>query len=128
MQVAHDEALEARDAAEAQLAAVRAQRGEANSQRDEVLLAYRGLQRHVHTERAQEDRARDDAPQDDGPDDPIGVRTMPAARTVMAELQRPRPASKLPFSHFDLWVIRVLGTVAAGCFILLLISILRVFI
>ncbi|MEA2224126.1 MAG: hypothetical protein QOH83_2502 [Solirubrobacteraceae bacterium] len=128
MQAAHDEALQARDAAEAQLAAVRAQRGEANSQRDEVLLAYRGLQRHVQTERAQEDRARDDAPQEGGPDEPIGVRTMPAARTVMAELQRPRPASKLPFSHFDLWVIRVLGTVAAGCFILLLISILRVFI
>jgi len=128
MQAVHDEALQARDAAEAQLAAVRAQRGEANSQRDEVLLAYRGLQRHVQTERAQEDRARDDAPQEGGPDEPIGVRTMPAARTVMAELQRPRPASKLPFSHFDLWVIRVLGTVAAGCFILLLISILRVFI
>jgi hypothetical protein len=34
----------------------------------------------------------------------------------------------LPFSVFDLWVIRVLGTVAAGCFILLLVSILRVFI
>jgi hypothetical protein len=63
------------------------------------------------------------------PDQPIGVRTMPAARTVMAELQRPtKPASKLPISVFDLWVIRVLGTVAAGCFILLLVSILRVFV
>ena len=58
---------------------------------------------------------------------PIGVRTMPAARTVMAELQRPKPIGKLPFSIFDLWVMRVLGTVAAACFILLLISILRVF-
>jgi hypothetical protein len=54
---------------------------------------------------------------------------MPAARTVMAELQRPvKPGAKLPFSAIDLWVIRVLGTVAGGCFILLLVSILRVFI
>ena len=54
---------------------------------------------------------------------------MPAARTVMAELQRPtKPVGRLPFSALDLWVVRVLGTVAAGCFILLLISILRVFI
>ena len=127
MQLAHDEALEARDAAEAQLAAARAQREEANSQRDEVLLAYRALQRHVQTERAQDDRARGDRLQEDGPDEPIGVRTMPAARTVMAELQRPRPASKLPLTLFDLWVMRVLGAVVAGCFILLLISLLRVF-
>jgi hypothetical protein len=128
MELAHDEALEARDAAEAELAEARAQRDEANSQRDEVLLAYRALQRHMQTERAGEDRARTAAPRDVGPDEPLGVRTMPAARTVMAELQRPRPASKLPFSHFDLWVMRVLGSVAAGCFILLLVSILRVFI
>jgi hypothetical protein len=52
---------------------------------------------------------------------------MPAARTVMAELQPPRPASKLPLTLFDLWVMRVLGTVVAGCFILLLVSLLRVF-
>ncbi|MGH2943240.1 MAG: hypothetical protein ACRDLN_10775, partial [Solirubrobacteraceae bacterium] len=115
------------------LAAAHAQRDEANAQRDEVLLAYRALQRHMRTERAQEDRARGGEPGDgergqDAPDEPIGVRTMPAARTVMAELQRPPPARKLPFSTFDLWVIRVLGTVAAGCFILLLVSILRVFV
>lgn len=134
MELVHDAALAQRERAEAELAAARAQRDEANAQRDEVLLAYRGLQRHVQSERAQEDRAQGDAPAGDraGADDdePIGVRTMPAARTVMAELQRPvKPVgSKLPFSMFDLWVIRVLGTVAAGCFILLLVSILRVFI
>lgn len=130
MELAQDEALQRRERAEAALAAVEAQRDEAVSQRDEVLLAYRALQRNVQAERAQEDRAV--APPDpDGadPDEPIGVRTMPAARTVMAELQRPtKPAGRLPFSIVDLWVVRVLGTVAAACFILLLISILRVFI
>ena len=130
MELAQEEAFAERERAEAALAAAEAQRDEANAQRDEVLLAYRALQRHVQAERAQEDRAV--APPDpDGadPDEPIGVRTMPAARTVMAELQRPtKPVGRLPFSALDLWVVRVLGTVAAGCFILLLISILRVFI
>ena len=56
------------------------------------------------------------------------MRSIPAARTVMPELQDPRREAKLLLSPFDLWVIRVLGTVAACCFILLLVSILRVFI
>ncbi|MBW3652925.1 MAG: hypothetical protein KY433_04885, partial [Actinobacteria bacterium] len=154
MQQAHDAALRAREDLEAALAAAQAQRDEANAQRDEVLLAYRAQQRHVKSERAQEERAQEERAQEERaqeqraqeeragaeraradepertgqPEEPIGVRTMPAARTVMAELQRPRPANKLPFSIFDLWVIRILGTVAAACFILLLISILRVFI
>ena len=55
------------------------------------------------------------------------MRTLPAARTVMSQLQRPRREQKLVLSQFDLWIMRVLGTVAAGCFILLLFSILRVF-
>jgi hypothetical protein len=130
MEIAHDEALQARAAVEAQLAATRAELDEANAQRDEVLLAYRALQRHVQTERAREDRTdQGEVDHDRNPEEPSGVRTMPAARTVMAELQRPtKPFGKLPFSTFDLWVIRVLGTVAAACFILLLVSILRVFI
>ncbi|MFP5361374.1 MAG: hypothetical protein ACLGI5_01435 [Thermoleophilia bacterium] len=130
MEVAHDEALRARERVEVALATAQAQRDEANAQRDEVLLAYRGLQRHVKAERVQEERARAGEPGAGAdPDQPIGVRTMPAARTVMAELQRPtKPASRLPFSAFDLWVIRVLGTVAGACFILLLVSIMRVFI
>jgi len=131
MEVAHDAALAAREQAQDALAAAQAERDEANAQRDEVLLAYRALQRHVQAERAQDDRARagETDAGDADPEEPIGVRTMPAARTVMAELQRPtKLASRLPFSVFDLWVIRVLGTVAAACFILLLVSILRVFI
>jgi len=130
MQVAHDEALAARDVAEAELAQAQAEREEANAQRDEVLLAYRALRLQIQGEHAEQDRvASDDGPgaQDASGDEPIGVRTMPAARTVMSELQRPRREQKLVLSPFDLWIIRVLGVVAAGCFILLLLSILRVF-
>jgi hypothetical protein len=129
MQVAHDEALEAREVAEAELAKAKAEREEANAQRDEVLLAYRALRLQLQGEHAEQDRAAsDDVPgAEPGTDEPIGVRTMPAARTVMSELQRPRREQKLVLSQFDLWIIRVLGVVAAGCFILLLFSILRVF-
>jgi hypothetical protein len=133
MELAYEEALAAQAAAEAaaELAIERAQaeRDEAKAQRDEVLLAYRGLQRHVQSERASLDRAEQgDVAADADPEEPLGVRTLPAARTVMAELQRAAPASKFVVSTFDVWVVRVLGSVAAGCFILLLISIIRVFI
>jgi len=151
IQLEHDEALQARDSAEAALAVAqaqrdearaqrdearaqrdeaRAQRDEARAQRDDVLLAYRSLQRDVEAERAEQDRVQDPAPDGEAePEDPVGARTMSAARTVMAQLQRPAtPASRLPLSVLDLWVIRVLGTVAAGCFVLLLISLLRVLI
>lgn len=129
MELARDEAVEARAAAEAALDHAQAERDEANAQRDEVLLAYRALQRHVHSERAGQDRAEHgDGAADADPDEPLGVRRMPAARTVMAELQRPPPSSKYVVSKYDVWVVRVFGSVAAGCFILLLISIIRVFI
>ena len=130
IQLEHDEALQARDSAEAALAVAQAQRDEARAQRDDVLLAYRSLQRDVEAERAEQDRVQDPAPDGEAePEDPVGARTMSAARTVMAQLQRPAtPASRLPLSVLDLWVIRVLGTVAAGCFVLLLISLLRVLI
>ncbi|HWC26233.1 MAG TPA: hypothetical protein VG474_06575 [Solirubrobacteraceae bacterium] len=129
MELAHDEALRARERAEAELAAMQVQRDEANAQRDELVLAYGALRRHLQAERAQEDRARGDEPAGDGDaDEPIGVRTMPAARTVIAELQRPRPTRTLPVSQIDLWVIRVLAIVAGACFLMLLVSILLVFI
>ncbi|HUR83957.1 MAG TPA: hypothetical protein VMY78_01305 [Solirubrobacteraceae bacterium] len=129
MELQREEALAARDAAAAELERAHGERDEANAQRDEVLLAYRALQRHVQTERAELDRAGDDEALDDVDlDIPIGVRKMPAARTVMAELQRPAPSSKFIVSRFDVWVVRVLGSVAAACFILLLLAIMRVFI
>jgi hypothetical protein len=131
MELANEEAMQAQTAAEAALARAHSERDEAQSQRDEVLLAYRGLQRHVQSERAGIDRAENpDGERGAGEDfdEPLGVRTMPAARTIMAELQRPKPSSKFVISQFDVWVVRVLGSVAAVCFILLLFSIMRVFI
>ncbi|MDP2710375.1 MAG: hypothetical protein Q8O56_04085 [Solirubrobacteraceae bacterium] len=138
IELAADEALRARDDAENALDQAKSERDEAKAQRDEVLVAYHTLQRSVQRERAQEDRERGaaagasgddgDAGDSDETSAPIGVRTIPSARTVMADLQHPRREAKLVLSQFDLWVIRVLGTVAAGCFILLLLSILRVFI
>ncbi|MEA2242978.1 MAG: hypothetical protein QOD24_2534 [Solirubrobacteraceae bacterium] len=126
MDLQREEAVEAQAAAEAAVERAQAERDEANAQRDEVLLAYRALQRHVQTERADLDRAL--SPDEATGDEPLGVRKMPAARTLMAELQRPAPKSKFVVSKFDIWVIRLLGTVAAACFILLLVSIVRVFI
>jgi colicin import membrane protein len=124
-----DAAQRARDSAEAALAAAQAQRDEARAQRDDVLLAYRALQREVGGERAQEDRAPEPAPEGaTDPEDPSDARPTSATRAVMAEQRPAAPASGLPLSVLDLWVIRVLGTVAAGCVILLLISLLRVFI
>jgi hypothetical protein len=129
MELQRDEAVEAQAVAGAEIERTKAERDEANAQRDEVLLAYRALQHHVQTERAGLDRARSDGGETGelGPDEPLGVRRMPAARTVMAELQRPPRASKFVVSKFDVWVFRVLGSIAAGCFILLLVSIARLF-
>jgi len=96
--------------------------------RDEVLVSYRALQRQVQTERAQADRqARGEADEDPAADEPLGVRKVPAVRGVMAELQYPPRDPKRRLARFDLWVVRVVGLAAAGCFLLLLISIIRVF-
>ncbi len=56
----------------------------------------------------------------------LGVRTVPAVRSVMSELQYPPREPKRRLATFDLWVVRVVGLAAAGCFLLLLISIVRV--
>ncbi|MEA2231632.1 MAG: hypothetical protein QOD83_1448 [Solirubrobacteraceae bacterium] len=140
MEMQRDEAVRAHAAADARLAKAIADRDEAKAQRDEVLLAYRALQRQFVSERADADREQDLAASPRGDDNefdgaaeadpktPLGVRTVPAARSVMAELQRTKPESKMLLSQFDLWVMRVLGTVAALCFISLLVMILRVFI
>ena len=128
MEIAHDEALQAREAAESALARAKAERGEAIVQRDEALIAFRTLQRQLQAERAQADRethGKQDEDTDTG--EPLGVRTVPAVRGVMAELQYPRREQRLRLTRFDMWVVRVLGLAAAGCFFLLLFSILRVF-
>lgn len=131
MEIAHDEAIEVREDAEAALARAKAERQEAVAQRDEVLVAFRSLQRQLKSERALADRQTRGEPEtadgDAESDEALGVRSMPAVRPVMAELQYPRREQKLRLTQFDMWVVRVLGAAAAGCFLLLLISILRVF-
>ena len=67
------------------------------------------------------------SPEDAGPDEPIGVRTIPAARTVAADLDRTRRPPGRDVSPADLWAIRIFGSIAAVCFITLLAMILRVF-
>jgi hypothetical protein len=131
LQAQRDEAV----AAVAQLEGARdealAQRAEAQAQRDEVLLANEALQRRVNTTLAEDDRERfthdDGPPRDLGPDEPIGVRSIPAVRTVAPELERTRRRPRGDVSPADLWAIRIFGSVAAVCFITLLAMILRVF-
>ena len=129
---AHEEAILAREEAESALARANAERQEAVAQRDESLLAFRTLQRQLLAERAGADRTARRAPDEDGaPDDDsetdeaLGVRTVPAVRPVMAELQYPPRPAKRRLAKFDMFVVRVIGLAAAGCFLLLLVSILR---
>jgi hypothetical protein len=132
MEAQRDEAVQAMEAVEAARDQALAERAEAVSRRDEVLLAHEALQRQVNATLADDDRARfsrEDAPapEDVGPDEPIGVRTIPAARTVAPELDRTRRPPRRDVSRVDLWAIRVFGSIAAVCFIALLVMILRVF-
>jgi len=115
--------------------AAQRERDVAHAQRDDILLAYRDLQRQVQDDRARADRAHEDRAHDRAPEDPTGLHppvgsgTAPAAREPTAKLPRVAPpAGGLPFSERDVWIIRVLGTVAACCSVVLLVSLLRVFI
>jgi len=126
MEIAHEAAIEARETAESALARAKAERQEAIAQRDEALIAFRTLQRQLQAERTQADREARGKPDDDDAATPLGVRTVPAVRGVMAELQYPPRERKRRLTWLDMWVVRVLGLAAAGCVLLLLYSILRV--
>ena len=58
---------------------------------------------------------------------PIGVRIVPAARTVAAHLHRAQRELTHGVTRYDMWVVRILGTVAAVSFIALLVMILKAF-
>jgi len=58
---------------------------------------------------------------------PSGVRVIPAARTVATHLHRAHLQSTSGVTSFDLWVIRILGSVAALAFIALLVMLLKAF-
>jgi len=144
-------ALAERDATMTERDELRAQRDELRAQRDEILLAHRTLEQQLRSVRAghepmaepasdperaaprgererataREERERA-APRAEG-DEPIGIRSIPAARTAAADLLGPRRDGRADLSTFDLWTMRLLGTTAAICFVLLLLMLLRVF-
>jgi hypothetical protein len=61
------------------------------------------------------------------PDAPIGVRTIPAARAVAGSLHRSQRERTSGVTRYDMWAIRILGSVAALAFISLLGMILKAF-
>jgi hypothetical protein len=112
-------------------------------QRDEVLLAHRALQDQRRAEFAEAQRQAP-APADPPTqpfaapaaqvetdareaERPSGVRVIPAARDVAAHLHRAHREQGSGVTQFDLWVMRILGTVAALAFIALLVMILKAF-
>ena len=132
MEAERDEAILQRDAAIAD-------RDESRAQRDEVLLAHRALRRRLKAERVHSER-RQEAPQP--PSDGVaqqphaGVSQPPSAapravRTVAAQLHRAgRELGRGQgngLTQWDMWVVRILGTVAALAFISLLVMILKAF-
>ncbi len=136
-----EDALAAREEAEARRDDALAERDEARKQRDELLLAHQTLQAQLKSEWAaaahgtpplavsDEAPPRDEAPADDDPpgEKPLGVRKIPRARTVAASLHRSQREREHGVTRYDMWVVRILGSVAALAFISLLVMILKAF-
>lgn len=132
MEAQRDEAREDAAAARAERDDALARLTEMRAHLDQVLLANRELQQQLKAKLAEAEpeppgaiaarnRSEDDA------EEPLGVRAIPVARAVSPELQRAQRARDIGASSFDVWAIRVLGTVAAICFILLLVMFLGLF-
>ncbi|MCW3011625.1 MAG: hypothetical protein JWO90_2029, partial [Solirubrobacterales bacterium] len=63
-----------------------------------------------------------------GAEEPLGMRAVPAAASLAAGLHRAETADRDGrASSFDLWAIRILGTMTAVCFLVLLVLLLGVF-
>jgi hypothetical protein len=156
MERQRDAALAASHAAEARRDEALAERDEVRMQRDELLLAHQALQAQLKHEWGQAAPASQQAAEDvparrSGTEDageplraadadeptrplrgssreqPLGVRTIPAARTVAASLHRSRREREHVVTRYDMWAVRILGTVAAVAFISLLLMILKAF-
>jgi hypothetical protein len=69
----------------------------------------------------------EEGPPEADADAPIGVRTIPAARAVAGSLHRSERERKAGVTQYDMWAIRILGSVAALAFISLLVMILKAF-
>ncbi|WP_354697556.1 hypothetical protein DSM112329_03189 [Paraconexibacter sp. AEG42_29] len=146
-----------RDTAAGQRDEARQQAATLKAQRDEALLAHRSLQQLLDAERAQRGREAGPAPaapaprrsgpadppapaavvsgdttdlvdDDDDDDAPLGIRAVPAARAVPADLLGAREGGKPALGGFDRWVLRVLALATATCFLLLLVMLLSIFI
>jgi hypothetical protein len=147
MQLQHGEALAQREAALTQRDEAIAERDEARRQRDEVLLAHRALQEQLKGEWASSERAQPRPPApaavpaqsptavlrpptgraQSASEQPSGVRMIPATRTVGAHLHRAQRERDHGVTVFDMWAVRILGSVAAIAFIALLVMILKAF-
>jgi chromosome segregation ATPase len=137
MEAQRDEAQEAQGHAEAERDDALRRLAELRAHLDEALLANRELQQRLHEQLAagqtdpdgvEKDRRRSPPPgRIDPSEEPIGTRAIPAARAVSPHLHRAQRARDVGASAFDVWAIRVLGTAAAICFILLLVMFLRLF-
>jgi hypothetical protein len=138
MERQRDEAVAARTEAEARRDAALAERDEARKQRDDLLLAHQALDAQLkgslagaaRGEPASADAAPVEAIQPvphDLAEKPLGVRTIPAARAVAASLHRSHREREHGVTRYDMWAIRILGSVAALAFISLLVMILKAF-
>lgn len=135
MEAQRDEALAQRDAAQAQREQAASERDEARSQRDEILLAYRTLEQQLKSDRASSQRAQPPEGPRERPvgsgasrtEAPSGVRVVPGARKVAAHLHRGERERERGVTKYDMWMIRILGSVAALAFISLLVMILKAF-
>ncbi|MTD46036.1 hypothetical protein GKE82_17515 [Conexibacter sp. W3-3-2] len=66
------------------------------------------------------------APADD-PDEPLGVVALPAAKDLAADVHHVDRLSARPVTAFDVWAVRILGSVAAVCFLGLLLLLMLTF-
>ncbi len=143
MESQRDEATRLAERAQAAAAEAQRARDDARAQRDDALGAYRALQDQLRTLRAaaaeQPPRAEEPPPAaeespraaapsptttpalPDGP--PLGVKAIPAARAE--GVLRPR---EYQLTAFDLYAFRIVGGIAAACFVVLMIALLKVFI
>lgn len=139
METQRDEAIAERTGLEAERDDALARLAELRMRVDEVILANEHLKqqqlqgrlaeyadaRTIVTARA----VQPPADREDGEiEEPIGVRAIPAARLAAPVLLRSRRATEIGASSFDVWAVRVLGTAAAICFIVLLVMFVRLFI
>jgi hypothetical protein len=127
MEAQRDEAVAARERAKHDRDEAVVQRDEARAQREEALLAHRTLQRRFDSALAGAEPPTLDEPARPhaDPDRPIGVRAIPAARAVAPDLHRAERDRTPHVSRYDVWAIRILGSIAALCFIGFLVLLLR---